>query len=931
MWFTSLFSNRARAARRRGRRYRPQVETLEDRRLLTTLIALTDANSLLTFDSSAPAAATTTTITGLAASESLQAIAVRPSTGQLYALSVLHLYTVDLASGAATPVGDPKAVLGFDASLLAMSFDPVADRLRVIAEQVVDKTVVSAQNLTLSPETGLVVSTGTAPQYVAGDINAVRIPRLSRLAYTNQVAGATTATLYGIDDKPIVPDNLITLGGPNGMPSADTGQVFSVASVNSSDAFAIAGADNTAFALAANDQNASQLDLFTMSLTNGTATLARSAVATGVVTGLAALPVSSATAPTPAFSINDVTVAEPSKGTVNAVFAVSLSTASTQPVSVRVNTLDGTALAPAEYQPFPPTTLTFTPGQTSQLVTIPVDNNGLFGGVETFFVELSAPTNAMIVKGQGVGTITNSPVVMPSDDQIYVDGLYQAFLGRFPDPAGQAAWQSLLDAGVSRSTVATAIQQSGEYAVNQVEELYAKLLHRPADMPGLNAGLASMARGVTAQGLEAAMLGSAEYFANHGGTIAGFLAGVYQDELQRAIEPSAAQAWAAALAAGNSRALVAGAILGSAESIGNLVQSHYRHFLRHNADPQGLQYWTSIVLSAGDAARASALAGLDGALVVSGSFQTVSGTYFLNRGFVIKVYHDLLERTHPSDDPAGLAFWEGLLDSGQARDLVVEGIEGSAEFITDYITSLARDLTGVDPDPNAVQMLVGPIQASLGGSSRAFTFDNVREQIFESGPTTGFHYAPDSTFDQAWLNKLIMDALGRPFGSALSRQGFDEDGAEAQQLAGIDPATGMPVLPPPAPAPPMLVVQDVLYGNMAQQGLYMDDHPRTENVFDLEHLAFLAPKLETKYLGAGVTPDPQEQVTNLHFGDLHFGNQNLDLFDHNVLAFSDAKNEFTFFADGGVPAPALGPQMPHDGEPQFIANVVGTSAYFPKA
>src|SRR5215831_14681465 len=89
-----------------GRRCRPGVEPLEDRRVLSTLVALSTNNQLLAFDSSAPGTIQgPLPIIGLQAGESVLGIDFRPSTGQLYALgSSNHLYVIDPKSGAATQV-----------------------------------------------------------------------------------------------------------------------------------------------------------------------------------------------------------------------------------------------------------------------------------------------------------------------------------------------------------------------------------------------------------------------------------------------------------------------------------------------------------------------------------------------------------------------------------------------------------------------------------------------------------------------------------------------------------------------------------------------------------------------------------------------------------------------------------------------------------
>src|SRR5262249_4198631 len=100
----------------------------------------------------------------------------------------------------------------------------------------------------------------------------------------------------------------------------------------------------------------------------------------------------------PALSIGDVTANEMAGRQVAAGFTVTLSQPSDRPVTVQVQTRDGTALAPQEYDPLALTTLTFMPGQTSQTITVHVKDNQLMGGVETFFVELSNPTNADLAR-----------------------------------------------------------------------------------------------------------------------------------------------------------------------------------------------------------------------------------------------------------------------------------------------------------------------------------------------------------------------------------------------------------------------------------------------------------------------------------------------------------------------------------------------------
>jgi hypothetical protein len=88
-----------------------------------------------------------------------------------------------------------------------------------------------------------------------------------------------------------------------------------------------------------------------------------------------------------------------------AVFTVSLSAASGQTVTVNFATADGTATS-ADYAAVGGT-LTFSPGETTKQITVPIKGDVSVEFNETFTVNLSGPVNATIADGTGVGTIVN--------------------------------------------------------------------------------------------------------------------------------------------------------------------------------------------------------------------------------------------------------------------------------------------------------------------------------------------------------------------------------------------------------------------------------------------------------------------------------------------------------------------------------------------
>ena len=106
----------------------------------------------------------------------------------------------------------------------------------------------------------------------------------------------------------------------------------------------------------------------------------------------------------PSLTIADATVTEGDFGTVTATFTVTLSAASGATVQVNYATSDETAVAPTDYISAT-NTLTFAPGDTEALVTVPVNGDTADENDETFRVTLSSPSNANLADGQATGTI----------------------------------------------------------------------------------------------------------------------------------------------------------------------------------------------------------------------------------------------------------------------------------------------------------------------------------------------------------------------------------------------------------------------------------------------------------------------------------------------------------------------------------------------
>ena len=102
-----------------------------------------------------------------------------------------------------------------------------------------------------------------------------------------------------------------------------------------------------------------------------------------------------------------MSVTEGNSGSTNANFTVTLSQASSSDRHGRLRHAPGTATAGADYTTTSGT-LTFSPGQTSKTISVPVLGDTLDENDETFSVNLSAPVNATLSTGTGTGTILDN-------------------------------------------------------------------------------------------------------------------------------------------------------------------------------------------------------------------------------------------------------------------------------------------------------------------------------------------------------------------------------------------------------------------------------------------------------------------------------------------------------------------------------------------
>jgi hypothetical protein len=108
--------------------------------------------------------------------------------------------------------------------------------------------------------------------------------------------------------------------------------------------------------------------------------------------------------PPPTLSIADASVREGDKGTTRLNLSVTLSRSTTDTVTVKYATADGTAQKTSDYSATSGT-LTFQPGQTSRTISVSIKGDRKREPNETFTVQLSNAIGATIADGIATATI----------------------------------------------------------------------------------------------------------------------------------------------------------------------------------------------------------------------------------------------------------------------------------------------------------------------------------------------------------------------------------------------------------------------------------------------------------------------------------------------------------------------------------------------
>jgi hypothetical protein len=269
---------------------------------------------------------------------------------------------------------------------------------------------------------------------------------------------------------------------------------------------------------------------------------------------------------------------------------------------------------------------TFANGQAT--ATAAIDSSGT-ATAPAFVATATAGTYAVTASAAGAAPVSfqlanqtsnstpptpSTPPTSPglSTSERFVFHLYTDLLGRSASQAEVNFLGALLDRGiVTRAQLAQFFLQSFEYLTRQVDQLYVRLLGRLAEPAAQAVGTAFLVASGRQSQLEAIVLGSDEYLRLHGGTDAGFLAGLGQDVAGGALDPGDVSLFRAELATGTPRFVVALQALALPQAAAAKAQLYYQKTLKRSASSSELFFPTFMLLAGNDTATLLALLSSD--------------------------------------------------------------------------------------------------------------------------------------------------------------------------------------------------------------------------------------------------------------------------------------------------------------------------------
>lgn len=181
-----------------------------------------------------------------------------------------------------------------------------------------------------------------------------------------------------------------------------------------------------------------------------------------------------------------------------------------------------------------------------------------------------------------------------SPTSMFVTAAFEQVLVREVDTVSLTSFSTALQNGaMSRQTFTETLTHSVEYFSSVVSSDYSHFLGRGPDAAGLAFWDSLMGQGLTDEQLDAQLIGTPEYFNHAGGSNQAWVNQMYFDLLGRAPDMAGEAAWVNALGAGMPRSLAAYGFASSAEREEIIVRNDYQVFLGRQASSTEVAGWVN--------------------------------------------------------------------------------------------------------------------------------------------------------------------------------------------------------------------------------------------------------------------------------------------------------------------------------------------------
>jgi hypothetical protein len=213
--------------------------------------------------------------------------------------------------------------------------------------------------------------------------------------------------------------------------------------------------------------------------------------------------------------------------------------------------------------------------------------------------------------------------------------------------------------------------------------------------------------GASADAANGDLTGAIPAIPQTGGVGRQFATQVYQDLLGRLPDAGGLAYWSGLIDSGQPRYPIALNLTSSTEYVGDSVQAQYQRYLHRSTDGTltsgGEGFWVSYI------AHGATYEQLAESLIASDEYFNARAAHD-NTLYVTTLYQDILGR---APDPAGLAYWVGILGAGGFRAPVSGSILTGTEGYQDLVRSVYQTFLRHQPDSNGLAYWTGQLQSGL--------------------------------------------------------------------------------------------------------------------------------------------------------------------------------------------------------------------------